>query len=239
MRAILLSSFAVLAVSCSSTAPRRAPAIRSSAPGVVQEELGLPPSAPRWSTGQTLVQGFVGWTSFSEVSVDSDFGEIDGDRGDMDELPLIGGGGQMKLGGDRIDVGLEGLLSFGGRANAEAFVVGGGGAAVAIDVDLLVFDLFGGPFASLMLGDKLRLYGGAGPLLQFIEYDQSGDGFAEDGSGFGAGWYARTGIELALPSRVLVGIGTRWSDSSVDLGSDLGDLDVEGLEWLITVSRGL
>ena len=65
MRAILLSSFAVLAVSCSSTAPRRAPAIRSSAPGVVQEELGLPPSAPRWSAGQTLVQGFVGWMTVS------------------------------------------------------------------------------------------------------------------------------------------------------------------------------
>jgi hypothetical protein len=258
-----LACLAFLCLACKA-APPHAPELRASAPPAPaapaapaaavapvapaapaalrgqDEDFRIPSrSALEWSEGRTLMHGFIGWTTFSDVSVEGDGARIDGDRGDVDEFPLIGGGGQMKLAGERVDVGVEGLLSFGGRANAEAFVVGGGGAAVAIDVDMLVFELYGGPFASVFLGDKLRLYGAVGPLLQFIEYDQEGGGFEDDGSGFGAGYYARTGLEVALPSRVLIGLGTRWSDTSVDLGGDLGDLDVEGLEWLFTVSRGL
>ena len=161
------------------------------------------------------------------------------DDGDLDELPVIGGGAQWKLGGERVDFGLEGLMSFSWRANAEAFVIGGGGAAVAVDVDISLFELYGGPFASLFLGDKLRLHGAAGPILQFADYEQEGGGLADDGSGFGAGWYARTGLEFVLPARTLLGFGVRWSDSTVDLGSGLGDLELEGLQAVVTVSRGI
>jgi hypothetical protein len=183
------------------------------------------------------MHGFLGVSSLSKVEVED--ADVDGDDGDADELPLIGGGAQWKFGGERVTFGLEGLMSFSGRANAEAFVVGGGGAAVAIDVDLLVFELYGGPFASLFLGEKLRLYGAVGPLLQWADYEQTGGGLADDGSGFGYGYYARTGLEFALPSRTLMGFGVRWSDSSVDLGGSLGDLELEGLQLLFTVSRGI
>lgn len=185
------------------------------------------------------MQGFLGYTSFENISADGSGTTVDGDEGDVDHLPLIGGGAQWKLGGKRIDFGLEGLLSFAGSANAAAFVSGGGGAVVAVDVDLLLFDLYGGVFASLFLGDKLRLYGAVGPLLEWAEWDQSGNGLDDNGSGFGVGTYARTGFEFALPSRTLVGFGVRWSDSTVDLGGALGDLDIEGLQMLFTVSRGL
>ena len=37
----------------------------------------------------------------------------------------------------------------------------------------------------------------------------------------------------------MIGIGARWSDSEIDLGGSLGDLEIEGLQGLITVSRGL
>jgi len=207
----------------------------------MQEPFPIPPrNAMVWRPGQSLAQGFLGVSYFQDVSIDLDGpGRIDGDEGDLDELPVIGGGGQWKLGGDRIDFGIEGLLSFSGRADAAAFVVGGGGAAVAVNVDLLIFELYGGPFASMFLGEKARVYGAAGPLLQWANYNQSGNGFGEDGSGFGAGYYARTGIEFVLPSRTLIGFGARWSDSSVDLGGNLGDLEIDGLQVLFTVSRGL
>ncbi len=184
------------------------------------------------------MQGFIGYTSFQKVSLDTGPSTIDGDEGDLDNLPLIGGGAQWKLGGKRIDYGIEGLMSFSGSANATAFVIGGGGAAVAVDVDLLVFDLYGGLFASAFLGEKLRVYGAAGPLMEWAQWDQSGNALDDNGSGFGVGTYARTGFEFGLPSRVLVGFGVRWSESSVDLGS-LGDLDMDGLQFLFTVSRGL
>ncbi|TAH36002.1 MAG: hypothetical protein EYC70_12200 [Planctomycetota bacterium] len=192
-----------------------------------------------WQVGQALLQGFVGWSAFTDVEVDGGTTDVDGDSGDLDSIPLIGGGGQFKLGGERLDFGLEGLLSLGGRANATAFAAGGGGAAVAVDVDLLLFELYGGPFASMFLGEKLRVYAAGGPLMQFAEYDQQGGTFDNDGSGFGAGFYARTGLEFVLPSRTLVGFGVRWSDSSVDLSGGLGDLEIQGLEALITVSVGL
>ena len=155
-------------------------------------------SAPTWHVRQPMMQGFLGANLFQHVEVDTDGPtHVDGDRGDLDELPLIGGGAQWKIGGDRIDWGLEGMLSFAWRSDATAFVVGGGGAAVAVDVDLLIFELYGGPFASVFLGDKLRLYGAAGPLLQWANYDQSG-ALGDDGSGFGTGVYARTGLECAI-----------------------------------------
>ena len=160
-------------------------------PQMPQNPTRIPPQAPPplWSRQQPLMQGFFGVTEFQKVSVDlPGGGHIDGDKGDLDQLPLLGGGAQWKLGGDRIDWGLEGLMSFAWRSDATAFVVGGGGAAVAVDTDLLIFELFGGPFASTFLGDKVRVYGGAGPLLQWASFDQDvGDG----GSGFGSGVYAR------------------------------------------------
>jgi len=190
----------------------------------------------RWRTGQAMMQGFFGLSEMSTVDVG---GSVDGDDGDLDQMPVIGGGGQWKLGGDRIDFGLEGMLSFAGRANAEAFVAGGSGAAIAVDVDMLVFDLYGGPFVSTFVGNKLRFYGAAGPLMQFVEYDQTGASLDQDGEGFGSGWYARAGFEIALPSRSFVGMGVRWSDTSVDLGNAVGDLEMNGIQIFVSLSYGI
>jgi len=206
-------------------------------PVMPQNPTRIPQQAPPalWRPHQPLMQGFFGVTEFQKVSVDlPGSGHIDGDKGDLDQLPLLGGGAQWKLGGDRIDWGLEGMMSFAWRSDATAFVVGGGGAAVAVDTDLVIFELFGGPFASTFLGDKTRVYGGAGPLMQWASFDQDvGDG----GSGFGTGLYARTGIEFMLQQRTLLGFGVRWSDSTVDLGGNLGDLEIDGLQMVLTVSR--
>jgi len=257
----------ILIVGCAS-APEREPALASGAlrvdaapaaqatplHGVAAAELNLEPlrnaagqnpslystkraNSLHWSSGQALMQGFLGVSGYSNVEVED--ASIDGDKGDLDQLPVLGGGAQWKLGGERVDIGIEGLLAFSWRANAEAWAVGGGGAAVAIDVDMSVFELYGGPFLSFFLGDKWRAYGAAGPLMQWVDYDQSGSGLDEGGSGFGSGWYARAGLEFALPTRTMIGFGVRWSDTSVDLGGGLGDLEMDGLQALITFTQGL
>lgn len=203
---------------------------------------GFPPDvAPvrrpdaRWLT-PTLLQGFVGASEYSHVVVDGGSGPVNGHDGDLDTLPLIGGGAQCKLTGRAVDLGLEGLFSFSGRANATAFAVGGGGAVVVLDVDLFLLELYGGPFASVFLGDKVRVYAAGGPLAQFADWDSNDASIDDGGSGFGVGLYARTGLELRLPSGTWVGAGVRWSDSEIDLGR-AGDLDIEGFQVLITVSR--
>jgi hypothetical protein len=183
----------------------------------------------RWRDGGAMLQGYLGATIYD---VERTEGGVTVTADDV-EIPSIGGGGQWKLGGERIDFGLEGLLGFNWRSGSTAFATGGGGAVVAVDVDMFLFDLYGGPFASMFLGDAARVYVGGGPLMQWVFYDEGPNG---DDSGFGLGYYVRTGLEFGLGGGSLLGAGVRWSDSSVDLGGSLGDVDVDGFLWMITYS---
>ena len=193
-----------------------------------------------WRPRQTLLQGFIGASYYDQVTLDQGSTSVDGDDGELDQLPVLGGGAQWKLGGKRVDFGFEGLFSFSGRTDAVAFSSGSGGAVVAVDVDLVLFDLYGGPFVSVFLGDKLRLYAAAGPLMEFAEWGQTDENSVdENGSGYGTGLYARLGLELVLPGRRMVGIGARWSNTQIDLDNDLGDLEIDGLQAFITVTEGL
>jgi len=198
-------------------------------------------SGSRWAPGRTMVQGYFGVLNLSQA--DRESGSVAPVEGgdDFESIPTLGGGGMYKIGGQRIDWGIEGMLAFSGRANAAAFVAGGNGAAVAVDIDMMVFDLYGGPFASMFLGNRLRLYGAAGGLLQWASWDQDGPGAISsgDGDGFGSGVYARTGLEFLMNPGMLLGFGARWSESTVDLSGGLGDLDLEGVQYVVTLSRWL
>ena len=240
----------LLFVGCASPSTHRMPVVhgshapvfagdppRTTEPAQRPQELrrGLPVQE-RWDVNSPWMQGHFGFSKYTTAEVNDGSTIIDGDRGDLDQMPAIGGGGQWKLGGERIDYGLEGLFSISGRGGVTAFAIGGGGGAVVVDVDLLLLELYGGPFVNVFLGEKFRVYGSVGPLFQFAEYDQRGGGLNNDGSGFGVGTYARAGVEYLLPGATWLGIGARWSDTTVDLGA-VGDLDTEGFQGLITVTR--
>jgi len=196
---------------------------------------------PYWPVGHTVMQGFLGAYEWNKVERSGgDSPDVDGSDDDLSQLPAIGGGGQYKLLGNHLDFGFEAMISFGWRANATAFAAGGSGAVVAVDVDMFLIDLYGGPFLSMFLGDRVRVYGAAGPLMQWTEFDQDGPGELDTGgSGFGTGWYARTGLEIVIRPGLMVGGGVRWTDSSIDLNNGLGDLDLEGFQWAFTVSTGI
>jgi hypothetical protein len=210
--------------------------------GGMPERASPRPRGGPWAPGQAVLQGFLGAYVLDEVGRSGgNQVPVDGSDEELAQLPAIGGGGQWKLAGERLDLGFEGMFSVGWRANAEAFAVGGGGAVVAVDADLLLLDIYGGPFVSLFLGERWRVYAAAGPMMTWADYDQTGAGgtYDDSGSGFGTGWYARTGLELVVQPGLMIGAGVRWSDSTIDLGSGLGDLDVEGLQWALTVSTGI
>jgi hypothetical protein len=192
-----------------------------------------------WLPGQILMQGFIGVGYPDDLTFESGGGGVEIDADELDDLPVIGGGAQLKLAGERIDFGVEGMLSFAFRSDLLAFASGGGGAVVAVDVDVYVFDLYGGPFLSTSIGERTRVYAAAGPILRFLEYSQDDEGTVEeeDEDGFGSGVYARGGIEFMLPSGTLVGFGARWSSAEVELG-DFGDSDLEDVQLVITVTRG-
>lgn len=194
-----------------------------------------------WARGQVLLQGTIGASFLSDFQVDSGAGELtELEDSDYEVLPAIGGGAQLKLAGESIDFGIEGLLELSGRSDLQVLASSGGTVVGAFDVSLLLVELYGGPFVSRNLGDEARIYAAVGPLLQFVEYDQDdpATGESEDEEGIGGGVYARGGLEFRLPSGKLVGFGVRWTDSTIDLGQEIGDLDMEGLEVFFSLSYG-
>lgn len=210
------------------------------------QQYGVPPPVvpptgrPSWREGQTVMQGFFGISFYNKVEREGgNTPDVEGESSGLDQMPVLGGGGQWKLGGESVDYGLELLFSMEGRGNASAFAVGGGGATIAVDVDMFVLDFYGGPFISKFLGDKLRWYLGAGPMMQWADYDQHSNVFHDSGSGFGFGGYARTGFEMVLPSRTMIGLGVIWLDTKVDMDSSLGNLNIEGYQVFFSVSRGI
>ncbi|MEM6673736.1 MAG: hypothetical protein AAF726_12905 [Planctomycetota bacterium] len=228
MNAPLVSVFALALVGCAATPLPSA-----------QYPYDAPESTADWRKGDALRQGYVGVNTAQELERSGgNLPPVDGSGGSIDQYPVIGGGAQFKLGGDRASYGLEALLSIGGRANGGAFVLGGGGAAVAVSLDLLLVDVYGGPFFSLPLGDRMRAFASAGPLMQFASYHQSATAISpsDSGNGFGFGGYARTGLEFQMSPGSLIGFVVRWSSTGIDLSSGLGDLDLESVEVGITYS---
>lgn len=195
-------------------------------------------TGPRWKRGEVAMQGFVGAGYLDDVTLRQGGTDLEIDAGELDNFPVLGGGGQWKLWGERVDIGLEALFSFGWKTNSAAFASGGGGGALAVDVDTLLVDVGGGPFVSVFLGDDFRIYTAAGPLLQFVDYTQedSASGIAEGSTGFGAGIYARAGFEFRLPNECFLGLGARHARSDADLGSEFGEFDVDSTQVFVSVT---
>ena len=196
---------------------------------------------PTWKKGDVVLQGFLGANLFETMErTGGSTPDVDGSDEEASQLPVIGGGGQWKLWGQDADFGLEAMISFSGRADATAFAAGGGGAVIAVDVDLLLVELYGGPFASWFLGEDARVYASAGPLMEWADFEQKSDtpGIEDSGTGFGTGVYARAGIEFRMTENSMIGLGCRWSDSSVDLDNSLGTLDLDGFQVVVTVTEG-
>ena len=192
----------------------------------------------RWRNGEALLQGYLGVTSVQDFRRVGGQEDLETEGASINQWPIIGGGAQWKLAGERVDFGLEALMSLGGRANGGAFIAGGGGAAVAVSLDLFILEFFGGPFLSIPLGERFRVYGGLGPLIQFVQYHQSSEFPSINGSsrGFGVGGYVRGGFEVKTSSDSAIGLGVRWYDSKIDLNSKFGDLELQVVEAMLTFS---
>src|SRR5512144_258374 len=72
---------------------------------LAQDSFGaMPPSSsarPEWRIGQPLMQGFLGVSEYSSIRREGgDSPSVDGDDGNLEEMPIIGGGGQWKRGGE-------------------------------------------------------------------------------------------------------------------------------------------
>ena len=201
-------------------------------------------SLTRLTPGQTLASGLIGASYYSEVGVEGGGPASGSQPSDLEQVPMLGGVFQHAMWGDRVDAGLEVGGTLGFRTGGGYVYAGSGGIYVNVKVDMYLFDLFGGPFVSVPLGKKARVYGSAGPLMQFASWDQSAEdpgdsSYNQSSTGFGTGVYARAGFEFQLSRAMLIGVGVRWTDSSVSLGNALGTMDIEGTQALISFTAGV
>ncbi len=191
----------------------------------------------RWSYGQLVMQGYFGVVTYDNFRRTGGAGPDLATDGD-ESFPTIGGGWMWKLAGERVDFGLEGMLSFSGRSNVVAFSSDSSGATLLLDFDLSIFELYGGPFVNYFIDDNWRAYAAAGPLLQWADYDQSDTTVDDNSTGYGTGVYVRAGFERRIYTGSLLGLGVRWTNSTIDLGNDLGDLQLDSTQFMFTVTDG-
>jgi hypothetical protein len=192
-------------------------------------------------------QFMFGYTSLDKDEIDFDdiADEIDlEDVPDLSDMASIGGVGSHTLAGDNFTIGVEygGILS--GMMDDVDTYANNGNARVTFDTSLFLLDLFVGPQANWWIGDRFRLYGGAGPLLMVgyisadfeereiedeldIELNES-----ETVAGFGG--YARLGAEFVFRGGSSLGLGVRGFTSSLDFEDTLGEVDINGVQGFIT-----
>lgn len=197
-------------------------------------------SRSRWDPA-TSAQALFGYTEIEDDKFVFERSTADGTvQTDLGDMPLAGLAGQHTLAGKRLRVGIEGGTLFGWRSSVSNFYSGGGTLLVGLDTHLVLTELFFGAFASLGIGDSVRLWAGAGPQLAWAWADLRTEVGRDTESAFGSGTYWRAGLEFRLKSGALLGFSLRESDAELDFGESIGDLGhVDATQWMITYTTGL
>ncbi len=198
-----------------------------------------------WTEDYT-VQALVGATRYNHLK----FRVADSDTprtANLSTLPQVGGAWSTLPLGDRLMAGLECSFLLGFRVDKLNYLyAGGGGLKVDLSVSLWTFDLAGGPYAIYYLdaARRVRLYAGGGPLLMYIDYraerefsDDTKDTTRTD-SAFGAGAYARGGIDFRIRETAMIGLGVRSSWANIDLRDAGGQSDLAGTAAFVTFTVG-
>lgn len=156
-------------------------------------------------------------------------------------LPLLGAAVQYPIwGGPRVQLGFEGGSTISWDRDTTRVFLNSGTVIVRADNNILLADLFGGLSLNANLGRDFRAWAGIGPLLQYgrvdLEYDDAGSEVDVDDSGFGAGVYARAGIDYEFKPNNWVGLSIRHVDSELNLSGDFDDFELETTQLVLVVS---
>ncbi len=180
---------------------------------------------------------------FGKMSLDKENESVEGG---VYDLPLVGLAVQKQVNTGRFELGVETGAFFSIRGETRVVSVsggsGGGNVNVTYDNKMLLFDYFGGVYIGGRLAKRIRLYAGCGPLIIYghreIEPEPYGppETETETDAGISAGLYARTGIELIITDRFILGAGLRGMTSGLNLESTIGSTRIEGLQYLISVA---
>ena len=201
-----------------------------------------------WQEGYTA-QALLGAVRFENLKITDDSGLGDPKEIDLSTLPQLGGAWSTLSIGTRFQYGLEATFLLGFRVDKINYIsAGGGGLEVSISTLFWMFDLAGGPYINLFLDPqrRVRMYGGAGPLMIYADYrserEESGAGgdttFDQNESAFGMGVYARAGLEYRIHERGMLGLGMRGQWAHLDFAGVGGQTKVIGMAAFATYTAG-
>ena len=167
---------------------------------------------------------------------------------DLALLPQIGGTWTTLPKGERFQYGLETTFLLGFRVDDIKYyaTTGGGGTKVNLSTSMWMVDFSGGAYASLFLtkSEKVRIYAGGGPLMVFAsyrterEYDNGDEDEDHTESAFGLGVYARTGAEVRVHEKGMIGLGVRGNWATVDFSDVGGSSELSGLGFYASYTAG-
>ena len=168
---------------------------------------------------------------------------------DLSTMPYLGVAGQFPLSRAATHIGIDASLLFGWRSDDTSVAVGNGQARIEIDSDLWLVDMAIGLYAQTILGNRWRLYGAFGPMILFGEY--SDDTTEEDlsvtpvtetkesssDSAFGAGGYAKLGLEYYVTGDALIGIAVRGIATNLEFDQAVESDNLTGVQGFVTFTR--
>lgn len=193
-----------------------------------------------------IVQALLGAVQYENLKFDVENG-TETEEIDLSIIPQLGAGWGTLPKGDRFQYGLECSFLLGFMLDEITYLAaGGGGLYVNISTSMWMFDLAGGPYASLFLdkNKKLRIYAAGGPLMTYADYrtdrdysDASPDQSTQE-SAFGLGLYARTGFEFRIHRKGMLGMGARGTWSTVDFTEIGGSSELVGIAAFVSYTAG-
>lgn len=186
------------------------------------------------------IQALLGGVVYDDLVFETNDGD-DGTYTDMSTLPQLGGAWGTLPKGEKLQFGLEASFLLGFKFDDVTTYNGNNAVYVDVSSSLWLFDIAGGAYANLPLGNKLRLYAGAGPLMMIGIYnsDSSFGNIKVSETAYGFGAYARTGLELRVHNGGFLGAGVRGNWCNIDFSDVGGASEISGTAVFLTYTAGM
>ncbi|MCR9105724.1 MAG: hypothetical protein NXI15_10565 [Gammaproteobacteria bacterium] len=183
------------------------------------------------------------WSEISDPAVEVDF----------DTLPVFGIESEYVLHEGWVHVGLNpgGSIAWQNDGTRFAGSIGSGGGNLVVELDNSMFlaEVHLGGFVRGRLHEKITTYAAAGPMFLYGSHeveDQTISGGAsapalsqDSASDFNMGYYARAGIDFEIRRSQHLGFGLRYYSVEMDFDDTIGNIDLEGPQWVFSFRQQL
>ena len=220
--------------------------------GTTEEEQGM----LGLESEPALIQVFLGvleldddtgeWDEISDDNVDVDFSSLPSGGIEV-EYPFYKGFVHWGLNPGGSVAWKSDDTNFSGRVDGET----GGTIRVDIDNSLFLAELHLGGYIRGRLSDRITTYAAAGPMVMYGYHEVEDENLEDaegsevsddidlsetDSSDINLGFYGRAGVDFEIRQDQHLGFGIRYMSSELDFDKTVGELDVEGPQYVFTYS---